>query len=82
MTLKSNRSETLERQANAVRSHSNGLSENRSPNHDQIGCRAYEIYLDHGSLPGQELADWLQAEREIESPAHFMPPTIGEKHRP
>jgi hypothetical protein len=57
MTLKSNRSETLERQANAVRSHSNGLSENRSPKHDQIGCRAYEIYLDHGSLPSQELAD-------------------------
>ena len=49
---------------------------------DEIGRRAYEIYLERGVLPGQELEDWLQAEREIESAAHFMRATIGEKHRP
>lgn len=49
----------------------NGISENRSPNHDEIRRRAYEIYLERGGLPGEELEDWLQAEREIESAAHF-----------
>jgi len=28
--------------------------------------RAYEIYLERGGLPGNELDDWLQAERELE----------------
>jgi len=33
---------------------------------EEIGRRAYEIYLERGEQPGQELDDWLQAEREIE----------------
>jgi Protein of unknown function (DUF2934) len=28
--------------------------------------RAYEIYLERGGLPGNELDDWLQAEAELE----------------
>jgi hypothetical protein len=82
MTLKGNRSETLEHHANTAQSHTNDLSENHAPNHDEIRRRAYEIYLERGSLPGQELEDWVQAEREIESAPHFMRATIGEKHRP
>jgi len=82
MTLKGNRSETLERHANAAASHTNDLSENHTPNHDEIRRRAYEIYLERGSAPGQEREDWLQAEREMESAAHFIRATIGEKHRP
>ena len=31
----------------------------------EIRRRAYEIYLEHGAQPGQELEDWLQAEREL-----------------
>jgi len=27
--------------------------------------RAYEIYLKRGSNPGNEIGDWLQAEREL-----------------
>lgn len=27
--------------------------------------RAYEIYLQRGKLPGHEMDDWLQAEREV-----------------
>jgi hypothetical protein len=73
---------TLELHENTVPSHTNGISESRAPNHDEVRCRAYEIYLERGGLPGQELEDWFQAEREIESAAHFMRATIGEKHRP
>jgi hypothetical protein len=32
---------------------------------ERIRCRAYEIYLEHGEHPGNELEDWLQAEREL-----------------
>jgi hypothetical protein len=82
MTLKGKRSETLELHANAVQSQTDDISANGAPNHDEIGRRAYEIYLERGGLPGHELEDWLQAEREIESETHFMRATIGEKHRP
>lgn len=33
----------------------------------QIRERAYELYLQRGDLPGDELSDWLQAEREYRS---------------
>jgi Protein of unknown function (DUF2934) len=32
--------------------------------------RAHEIYLSRKAVPGNELDDWLRAEREIESLAH------------
>jgi hypothetical protein len=32
---------------------------------DNIRRRAYEIYLERGSVPGRDLEDWLQAEREL-----------------
>ena len=36
--------------------------------HEQdIRIRAYEIYLQRGGQPGNELEDWLQAERELTS---------------
>ena len=38
----------------------------RNPASDeQIRRRAYEIHLERGGQPGDELADWLQAEREL-----------------
>ncbi len=36
-----------------------------SPNQDAIARRAYEIYLQRGSVPGHETDDWLQAEAEL-----------------
>jgi hypothetical protein len=33
--------------------------------HDQIALRAYLIAESRGFAPGEELQDWLQAEREI-----------------
>ena len=36
-----------------------------STREENIRHRAYEIYLDRGGEPGHDLADWLQAEREL-----------------
>ena len=35
------------------------------PNHDEIELRAYQTYLERGCAPGQDVGDWLQAEREL-----------------
>jgi hypothetical protein len=36
-----------------------------STREQEIRNRAYEIYLERGAQPGNELEDWLQAEREL-----------------
>ena len=41
-------------------------SASHRPTHDQIKSRAYQIYLERGARPGNELDDWLRAERELE----------------
>ena len=38
------------------------------PTQDQISARAYEIYLERGSTPGDPMQDWLRAERELAAP--------------
>jgi hypothetical protein len=38
------------------------------PTQDQIATRAYEIYLERGSTPGDPMQDWLRAERELAAP--------------
>ena len=35
------------------------------PTEEEIRQRAYEIYLARGAAPGDEVEDWLQAEREL-----------------
>jgi Protein of unknown function (DUF2934) len=37
------------------------------PTTEQIRNRAYEIYASRGDAPGDELQDWLLAERELAS---------------
>jgi hypothetical protein len=32
---------------------------------DDVRLRAYELYLQRGGIPGDEVSDWLQAEREL-----------------
>jgi hypothetical protein len=39
------------------------------PIHEQIERRAYQIYLEHGFHPGNALADWLAAEKELTKPS-------------
>jgi Protein of unknown function (DUF2934) len=60
MAEKSGRSEILELDAKT-----NQPRADAAANHDQIRRRAYEIYLEGGSLPGRELDDWFRAEREL-----------------
>ena len=36
----------------------------RAPVDEQIRLRAYELYLERGAQPNDDLGDWLQAERE------------------
>jgi Protein of unknown function (DUF2934) len=45
---------------------------NYQPTHDQINHRAYQIYLERGARPGNELDDWLSAERELKRIALYM----------
>ena len=36
-----------------------------SPTHAEIERRAYEIFVERGSVHGHDLDDWLQAEHEL-----------------
>lgn len=38
-----------------------------SARHEEVRIRAYEIYIERHGQPGDDLSDWLQAEREVES---------------
>ena len=35
------------------------------PTNEEIALRAYHIYLERGSAPGDPMQDWLRAEREL-----------------
>jgi hypothetical protein len=35
------------------------------PTPDEIAAEAYRIYMDRGSSDGQDLEDWLEAERRL-----------------
>lgn len=40
------------------------------PTQQEIALRAYHIYLERGSTPGNPFEDWIRAERELtEQPA-------------
>ena len=75
MKLKDKRNETLELHTGPIQSHVEDTSANHMPSREEIRLRAYEIYLERGGLPGNELDDWLQAERELERVA--PPKTTG-----
>jgi hypothetical protein len=52
--------------------------------HEQITLRAYQIYLEHGFHLGNDLADWLAAEKELtelaESEGANKPPAVMRKY--
>jgi len=39
------------------------------PTNEEVARLAYEIYLERGCAPGQDVNDWLQAERELQERA-------------
>jgi hypothetical protein len=69
MKLKDKRTETLELHTGPIQSHAVDTSANYTASREEIGLRAYEIYLQRSGLPGNEFDDWLQAERELERAA-------------
>jgi hypothetical protein len=48
------------------------------PGQDEIARRAYELFLQRGSVPGHETDDWLQAEAELVSSAGASEPSERE----
>src|SRR5580692_12733722 len=54
------------------------------PAHEQIERRAYQMYLEHGFHPGNDLADWLAAEKELtdrlDSEDSNSPPEVLRKY--
>ena len=44
---------------------SNGNGATSAPSADLIRVRAYEVFLSRGPSAGDELSDWLAAEREM-----------------
>jgi hypothetical protein len=44
---------------------SNRAGAGTRPGQDEIAQRAYELFLQRGSVPGHEFDDWLQAEAEL-----------------
>jgi Protein of unknown function (DUF2934) len=34
--------------------------------YERVACKAYELYQQRGEAPGDELADWLLAERLVQ----------------
>jgi hypothetical protein len=45
------------------------------PTKEQISQRAYEIYLARGREDGHDLADWIEAERELSKSNEREPET-------
>jgi Protein of unknown function (DUF2934) len=44
-----------------------------APTLEQIQARAYQIYLERRGAPGNQIDDWLRAERELASEAPSKP---------
>ncbi len=68
------RTKSADKQAAATEQASNGLSAHNGPaaggsnselNVEIIRGRAYELFLARGATHGDDLADWLSAEREL-----------------
>ena len=52
-----------------VASNTEDSSENHTITFEDVRLRACEIFLERGGLPGDELDDWLQAERDLDGRA-------------
>jgi hypothetical protein len=71
MASKNKSNGKLELRATSVRRQADETSARSAPSDEEIRRRAYEIYLERGDLPGDEIDDWLRAERELQKVALF-----------
>jgi hypothetical protein len=68
---KNKRKVDLELQAKPLQHQADETTVCHKPSHEEIRRRAYEIYLERGDLAGNQLDDWLRAERELQKVALF-----------
>ena len=61
------------RESSSPKSKKPAATNGHQPTHEQIALRAYHIYLERGSAPGNELEDWTRAERELVAEASEKP---------
>ena len=71
MATKNKRNVDLELHSTPLQHQADETSVRHTPSHEEIRRRAYEIYLERGCSPGDELDDWLRAERELQKVALF-----------
>jgi len=71
MASKNKSNGNLELRATSVQRQADETSARSAPSDEEIRRRAYEIYLERGDLPGDEIDDWLRAERELQKVALF-----------
>jgi len=69
MESKEKKNEALKARTGQIQPGAENISVSHAPGPGEIRLRAYEIYLERGALPGSELEDWLQAERELQHAA-------------
>jgi len=71
MASESKSNGNLELRATSVQRQADETSARYTSSDEEIRRRAYEIYLERGDLPGDEIDDWLRAERELQKVALF-----------
>ena len=71
MASESKSNGNLELLAASVQRQADETSARYTPSEGEIRRRAYEIYLERGDLAGNEIDDWLRAERELQKVALF-----------
>ena len=49
--------------------------------HDRVAARAYELYVARGCEAGQDLDDWLSAERELNRAPAVAAQTANDRDR-
>ncbi|MDQ1388728.1 MAG: hypothetical protein QOF56_2182 [Acidobacteriaceae bacterium] len=69
MEMKKKKNEAVESHAGPAQSRAEDISANHAPDLEEIRLGAHEIHLERGGRPGNELEDWLQAERELQRAA-------------
>ena len=72
MRSNAKRNEPSEVDASPAQVQAEDASANCTPCGEEIRLRAYEIYLERNGLPGDELDDWLRAERELQEVASWI----------
>jgi hypothetical protein len=71
MATKNKRNADSELRSTPFQPEADETSKRQAPSHEEIRRRAYEIYLERGGLPGNEVDDWHRAERELEKVSLF-----------